>query len=101
MSGITTVDRKCNWTASANVTNYFETHCVGKRQCSLNFTKDMVPPGCLKPNYNLFIAINCIGTDISVFKNEWTISRETLTIIVIGFDLAICLVFTIWTGLLD
>jgi hypothetical protein len=64
----------------------------------------MVPPACNKPNYNLYIAINCVGTDINVIttgRGTLSISRETLTIIVISFDLAICVIFAIWTGVLD
>jgi hypothetical protein len=38
-SGIADVAPKCNWTASSNVTSYFEKNCLNQKQCSLNFTK--------------------------------------------------------------
>lgn len=48
--------------------------------------------------------VDCVGYDVTVVKTgfvDLTITRDQLTLVVIAFDIAVCIVFTIWTGILD
>ena len=84
--------------------NYFNISCFGQKSCTFNTSTASFPPQCAKKGNQFFIVVNCVGYDITLIKtglNSITISHSNLTIVVIFFDFVICIIFTIWTYILD
>lgn len=87
----------------ANFVDYF-TDCKDLTSCTvkLNYPDTrFIKPLCPQPQSNtpLFVTANCVGEEIHV--SSWTVKRSTLTNVVVGCNIAICLLFvlnTIWAS---
>lgn len=83
------------------IVTYFNKTCQGKKACSIPFDKRSFPASCR--GLSQFIGINCIGTDIKIIDTDeyqLSVSRNDLTIIVIAFDILVCVTFVILSALM-
>lgn len=80
------------------------TPCIGKESCVMNFTTDatkqIYPKApCKLPgnNTSLFIEGVCSGAQFTFkqFGRQYSISRTTLTYVIVGCNMGICLMFVL------
>ena len=99
--GIKNVQQNCNMTYDQAIVKYFNSTCKGNKACSIPFDKRTFPASCR--GFSQFIGINCIGTEITIIDTDdyhLSVSRSDLTIIVIAFDILVCVTFVILSGMM-
>ena len=91
----------CNIASDTFFKDAFES-CKGKSSCSVEFKSDATLeefPGapCLQPgpNTSLYMLATCAGENVEFTSFGVSISRVTLTYVIVACDMAICLLFVL------